>query len=86
MNPLRVLGGAPVTIWLAVDFQPTNKRLDLTIYLWDKTPPTRLPESHWLSFSPKTEGGGWLMSKLEELISPNDIILVNLSIHGSRSI
>jgi hypothetical protein len=70
------VGGGPQSIWVAIDF-PTERRkeIDVTLYLLDKTA-TRLPESHWFSFVPTTNGGNWKMSKLDESISFDNIILV----------
>lgn len=72
------VGGAR-TVWVAITVAPktSGKRIDVQLYLIDKTP-TRLPEAHWFTFAPvaKRETDSWLVSKLGSMINPAEVVLV----------
>jgi hypothetical protein len=65
--------GAPDTLWLDVLVSKTEPIINITLTWFNKTT-TRLPEALWLTFNP-ANNGNWLLDKLEEWVSPLDVVL-----------
>jgi hypothetical protein len=73
--PLRDLVTWPRRMTLENWFPSEESAAHLTFQCFDKRA-NRLPEAMWLSFSPDApEGNGWLLEKVEQPVSPLDVIV-----------
>jgi len=78
-NSVHLNAGAPTEIYSTVSIGGNSTHG--TIYIrtqWFDKRPTRLPESFWISFNPRSQQGdkpNWKIEKLGSMVSPLNIIL-----------
>jgi hypothetical protein len=68
------LASFPKRFYLEISLPDAEPTIAITLS-WFGKPPTRLPESLWLTFNPVTAGDAqWMLQKCSESISPHDVV------------